>query len=158
MTFDGASRRGKRYDAGQGYFSPCSFQKGSENRKKTEAGFCKEIDSRDLEKTGRTALVWAFLCLQFTPASGNLFVWLLSWSPAQILNRKPFALRQDGQTTKLQNQVLGIHVGLFVMKLPYAKDSHSNKATSPYLPRFDETFFVCFLQFTVVPSYPLILS
>ena len=27
------------------------------NRTSNKAGFCKEIDSRDLEKTGRTALV-----------------------------------------------------------------------------------------------------
>ena len=54
-------------------------------RTSNKAGFCKEIDSRDLEKTGRTAIVWAFLCLHFTPASGGpLFVGLLSWSPDTI--------------------------------------------------------------------------
>ena len=36
MPFDGASSGGKRYGAGQRHIFPGSFQKGSENREKTE--------------------------------------------------------------------------------------------------------------------------
>ena len=64
MPFDGASRRGKRYGAGQGHLSPAAFRKVKKigkrlksNRTSNKAGFCKEIDSRDLDRTGRIALV-----------------------------------------------------------------------------------------------------
>ena len=36
MPFEGASKGGKRYGAGQGRLSTRSFQKGSENGERTE--------------------------------------------------------------------------------------------------------------------------
>ena len=64
MPFDGAS---SVMLLDKDIFLPGNFQKGSENRERTEeygtsneAGlffFYKEIDSRDLEKPGRIALV-----------------------------------------------------------------------------------------------------
>ena len=38
------------------------------------------------------------------------------------------------------------------------KDFYSNKTMSSYLPRFDQTFFTFFMQLTVVPIYPPMLS
>ena len=66
MPFDGASSEGERYGAGQRQLSPGRFKKGSENPERIEKYwnqqqsrifFYKGIDSRDLEKTGRIALV-----------------------------------------------------------------------------------------------------
>ena len=63
MPFDGASSGGKRYGLDKDNFLQAAFQKGSENRDwrvmepATKQDFCKEMDSLDLEKTGRIALV-----------------------------------------------------------------------------------------------------
>ena len=65
-------------------FLPAPFRKVRKIRKGLKSNGTshntrfKENNSRHLDKTGRTALVWAFFCLHFTPMSGPLLVGFLS--------------------------------------------------------------------------------
>lgn len=95
-------------------------------------------------------------CLRYFVHAPVILFWKSERKPAWILRRKPYApsLRKVGQTTKLQYWSLCIHVGLFIMNLPYRKDSYSNTIVLSYLLPFDQTFFTSFLQVTIVPSLP----